>query len=30
MAVRKADTALKAELDRVIGAQCGAIQKLLG
>jgi mxaJ protein len=27
--VRKSDTALKAELDRVIGAQCGAIQKLL-
>jgi mxaJ protein len=29
MAVRKEDTALKAELDRVIAAQCGAIQKVL-
>jgi mxaJ protein len=29
MAVRKQDTALKAELDRFIGAQCGAIQKVL-
>jgi len=29
MGVRKSDAALKAELDRVIGAQCGAIQKLL-
>jgi len=29
MGVRKADTALKQELDTVIGAQCGAIQKLL-
>ena len=29
MGVRKSDSALKAELDGVIGAQCGAIQKLL-
>lgn len=29
MAVRKQDTALRDELDRAIGAQCGAIQKLL-
>ena len=29
MAVRKQDAALRAELDRAIGAQCGAIQKLL-
>jgi mxaJ protein len=29
MAVRKEDAALKAELDRVITAQCGAIQKVL-
>src|SRR4051812_10396554 len=29
MGVRKSDTALKAELDHVIAAQCGAIQKLL-
>jgi len=29
MGVRKSDAALKAELDRVIGAQCGTIQKLL-
>jgi mxaJ protein len=29
MGVRKSDTSLRAELDRVIGAQCGAIQKLL-
>jgi mxaJ protein len=29
MAVRKQDTALRADLDRAIGAQCGAIQKLL-
>jgi hypothetical protein len=29
MGVRKADSALKAELDRVIGGQCAAIQKLL-
>jgi len=29
MGVRKADASLKAELDRVIGAQCGAIQQLL-
>jgi mxaJ protein len=29
MAVRRQDTALRSELDRVIGAKCGAIQKLL-
>src|SRR4051812_31110373 len=29
MGVRKGDTVLRAELDRVIAAQCGAIQKLL-
>ena len=29
MAVRKQDTALRTELDRAIGAKCGAIQKLL-